>query len=137
MTGNKTVKQFAYSELAIYLRKKIRQMRPEKSQVEIAIEAGWDQSPNMLSMIANGSSRMPIERVPALARALDIHPSYLLRLTILQHSPELWSIIEEASGMVLTCNEEALLTHIRQMSRNSDPAPSPQLLSALRELLEK
>lgn len=137
MQNKTSAKQFAYTDLAVYLRKKIRELRSQKSQIQIAVEAGWAQSPNMLSMVVNGASKMPIERVPALAKALEVDTAHLLRLTILQHDPDLWSTIEQACGMVLTRNEENLLTHIRRMSRHADPSPSPLLLNSLRETLER
>jgi len=137
MSRISSVKPFAYTELAVYLRKRIRELRSRKSQIQIAVEAGWAQSPNMLSMIANGASKMPIERVPALAKALGADTAHLLRLALLQHDKELWNTIERACGMVLTRNEESLLTHIRRMSRHADPSPTPKLLAALREVLER
>lgn len=39
-------------------------------------------SQNMLSMLKSGSSKLPLDRVASLARALDCDPAYLLRLTL-------------------------------------------------------
>ena len=137
MKKSQNLKPFAYTELAVFLRKRIRALRRLKTQTEIAVEAGWTNSRNMLAMITSGASKLPIDRVPALARALNVDPAFLLRLAILQHDRELWSIIEQATGKVLSKNEEELIEHIRSMSRASDFHPSSQLLDAIREVLEK
>lgn len=60
-----------------FLKRRVLEQRPAKSQAKIAPESGFS-SVNMLAMIKSGASRMPLDRVPALARALDIDPALLL-----------------------------------------------------------
>ena len=38
----------------------------------------------MLSMLKNRSTKLPLDRVPSLARVLECDPAYLLRLTLEQ-----------------------------------------------------
>ena len=59
------------------------ELKPKKSQLEIASEAGF-ANPNMVAMIKNGSTKLALDRVPSMARALDCDPAYLLRLTLEQ-----------------------------------------------------
>ena len=50
---------------------KFLELRPKKTQRKIAAETGF-ASVNMLAMIKAGNSRLPLDRVPALAKALDV-----------------------------------------------------------------
>jgi DNA-binding Xre family transcriptional regulator len=52
-----------------------------KTQTEIARSCGF-HNPNMLSMIKNGKTRLPLKRIPALCRELDIRPEELLLLAM-------------------------------------------------------
>ncbi|OYX07428.1 MAG: hypothetical protein B7Z15_15790, partial [Rhizobiales bacterium 32-66-8] len=61
---------FAATRLTAFLDKRIIELRPTKTQAEIANEAGFI-NPNTVSIIKTGGARLPIDRVPALAKALD------------------------------------------------------------------
>jgi len=76
-------KPYADTPLAKYIEKRVMELKPRKSQIEIAVEAEF-VSVNMLSMLKGGSSKLPLDRVPSLARALECDPAYLLRLTLEQ-----------------------------------------------------
>ena len=62
---------YAASRLTSFIRKRILELRPRKNQVEIAVEAGFVNT-NMLLMIKSGKTKLPLDRVPALAKALDV-----------------------------------------------------------------
>src|SRR5690554_5309731 len=74
---------YANTRLVTFLEKRILELRPKKNQGEIATEAGFIHT-NMLAMIKNGSSKLPLDRVPALARALDTDPRHLFKLALEQ-----------------------------------------------------
>jgi len=61
-------KPFADTRLAKFIEKRVMELKPRKSQIEIAVEAGF-VSVNMLPMLKGGSSKLPLDRVPSLARA--------------------------------------------------------------------
>ena len=50
-----------------------------KTQAEIASEAGFGNA-NIMTFLKNGKNKVPLDRVPALAKALEIDPAYLMRL---------------------------------------------------------
>ena len=66
-------KPYANTRLAKYLEKRILELKSTKSQAVIATEAGFPQ-PNMLSMLKSGTNKLPLDRVPGLAKALDCDP---------------------------------------------------------------
>ena len=90
-----------------------------KTQADIAREVGYDK-PNMIAMWRNGSAKVPLDKVPAAAKALGIDPAFLFRLAIAQYWPELGETIAQVFGTVLTKNETALIQKIRAMMKDED-----------------
>jgi transcriptional regulator with XRE-family HTH domain len=78
--------------VAQYLTEQIE--RSGKTQLEIAHECGFTNA-NVITMIKQGKSKLPLTRVDALAKALDVDVVYLLSLTMREYEPELWKIIEQ------------------------------------------
>ena len=114
-------KPFSDTRLPAYLAKRILELRPTKTQAEIASQAGFVYV-NMLAMIKSGTTRLPIDRVPALANALEVDPAYLLLLALEQMigSTEAQAIMAILSTAV-TRNEMAWVEAIREASGMSDP----------------
>ncbi|MCV0394362.1 MAG: XRE family transcriptional regulator [Rhizobiaceae bacterium] len=132
--NSQRTKPYAETQLATFVKRRVLELRPRKSQIEIAAEVGW-RSLNLLSMIGSGSSKLPVDRVPKLAAALEVDRVYLLRLALDQHDSLLWEIIEEACGLALSENEKKIIQLYRDISENRDPAPTAKLVRALREVL--
>jgi len=95
-----------------------------KSQTEIANEVGYDK-PNMISMIKIGATRVPLEKIPALAKALEVDAALLFRLALEQYWPGLDHTIFEIFGTVLTKNEREIIEAIRSCSDGADPELTP------------
>ncbi|WP_332460270.1 DUF927 domain-containing protein [Pseudophaeobacter flagellatus] len=72
-----------HTRLAKYVERRVLELKPTKSQSQIASEAGFP-NPNMVTMIKNGTSKLALDRVPSMARALRCDPAYLMRLTLEQ-----------------------------------------------------
>jgi hypothetical protein len=60
---------FADSAVAKYIDKKIDELKGVKTQREIAAEIDYDK-PNMISMFKRGEARVPLDKIPLLAKAL-------------------------------------------------------------------
>jgi len=85
----------------------------EKSQKDIAAEIGYDK-PNVLSMIKQGQTKLPVNKVGPLAKALGIDPVHLLRLVMNEYMPETWKAIEMVAGQSLvSAGEKKLLDELR------------------------
>jgi transcriptional regulator with XRE-family HTH domain len=113
----------------------------EKSQKQIAHEIGYDR-PNVITMIKQGSTKLPINKVGLLARALNVDPVYLLRLVMMEYHPDTWTTIDEIIGtQIVTKQELALLKFIRKATGGvelelSRPKASDKLTTILKELAE-
>lgn len=125
-------KPHADTRLAKFVEKRVLELRSRKSQIVIATEAGF-VNPNMVSMIRSGASKLALDRVPALAAALECDPKHLFRMAVEQT----WGstsarAIDEIYNTIVTRNEVAWLEEIRDASGGTDPALTQRLRSALR-----
>lgn len=128
---------FADTTLPPYLEKRILELRPIKNQAEIAAQAGF-KSLNMLALIKSGAARLPLDRVPALAAALDIDPARLFQLALEQWAGSSAArAISAIFGTVVTANEVGWLEVIREASDNSDPTITTRARSAVRAIFGK
>lgn len=125
----------ADTPLCRFLNKQITAISGVKSQREIAAEAGYDK-PNILSMIKNGDTKLPLDKVPALAKALGVDPKHLFRLTIEQHHPEVARVAHEIFGNVVTDNEMALVRMFREVTDDVDPKPALTLLDLMENAIK-
>lgn len=127
-------KPYAETQLAKYIDKRVMELRPKKLQNEIAVEAGF-VSVNMLSMVKAGSTKLPLDRVPNLARALECDPAYLLRLALEQVAGgTAANAIIEIMGTPVTSNELGWLNEIREASCHSDPRMTARGRAAIRAI---
>lgn len=85
MTLRRPGRPHADSRLAKYVATRVLQLKPRKSQAEIASEAGFPNA-NFISMIKNGTSKLALDRVPALAKALECDAALLFRMALEQLS---------------------------------------------------
>jgi hypothetical protein len=134
--ANTLGKPHAKTRLVKYLTKRILELKPRKTQLEIASEAGFNAT-NMMTMIKTGSAKLPLDRVPALARALDTDPSYLFMLAVEQHDPTLARVVKDIFGTVVTQNEVAWLEEIREASNHTDPTLTAKARKAIRGIFGK
>lgn len=104
--------------VAEFITNKVRESG--KTQREIAIEAGFP-SPNIITMFKTGDTKVPLERVGPLAKALEVDTAYLLRLVMTEYAPDTWDAIERTlSGVVPTANEVELIRAHRSMNGGRD-----------------
>lgn len=125
------------TDLAAFITHRIAELRPRKSQVEIASEAGY-VNPNMLSMLKSGTTKLALDRAVDLARALETDSARLFQMALLQSGRETTrAVVEEVFGTVVTRNEVGWLEAIREASDNTDPTLTTRARSALRGIFGK
>jgi transcriptional regulator with XRE-family HTH domain len=125
------------TKLAKYVERRVLELKSTKSQLQIANEAGFP-NPNMVSLIKNGSSKLALDRVPSMARALECDPAYLLRLTLEQQEGSTASqALIEIFGTPVTTNELGWLEVIREASGNSDPRVTTRSQATIRAIFGK
>ncbi len=79
---------------------------------EVAERAGFSK-PNVISMMLSGDMKVPLERIPALARALNVEEGELLAVVLQEDFPEVWEIICNNFVGMLTREEDDILRTFR------------------------
>ena len=116
-----TKKPHEGTRLVKYVERRVLELKSKKSQLQIANEAGFP-NPNMVTMIKNGSSKLALDRVPSMSRALECDPAYVMRLALDQAVGDTAAqAIIEIFGTPVTANELGWIEAIREASDNSDP----------------
>ncbi len=124
------------SRLAQHVAARIQALSGIKSQKEIAREAGFP-NPNILSMIKSGDAKLALDRVPALAKALDTDERHLFLLAFQQPGNETaLAALERIIGTVLTKNELSWIEELRDASGRADPPLTARARKTLRGLFE-
>ena len=128
---------YAGTRLANFIEMRVLALRPRKSQIETATEAGY-VNPNMLAMIKNGLTKLPLDRVPSVAKALECDPKLLFKMALEQLGGAPTAHAVEASfGTIVTRNEVVWLEEIRDASGHSDPNLTARSRTAVRALFGK
>lgn len=131
-------KPFAHTRLATYVAKQIDALKPFKSRAQIAQEVGYDR-PNVVSMIKTGDLRMPLDKVPAFAKALGVDVALLMRLAIEQHWGEDTAneFVRRMFSLALTDDEMAIVKGLRVVDEGATPELSDEQLGRIRRLLRE
>jgi len=136
MLNNRHCQPYAGSALARYLAKRIYELSGVRTQREIALAAGFAR-PNIISMFKTGETKVPLDRIAPLARALDADPAHLFQLALVDQWPELAQVIDDIYGKQMASTNEAdlFLTKWRAATGNMDPTPNGRIDSAVDAML--
>lgn len=116
---------------------RVRDLSHRKTQAEIAAEAGFTNA-NMMSLLKSGKNKVPLDRVPSLAKALEMDPALLMRLALDQAvGVTAAKAITDIFGSPVTENERGWLTELRDVSDNTDPRLTARSRAALRGIFGK
>ena len=83
-----------------------------KTQREIARDAGFGRA-NVISMMKKGDTKVPVERIPALARACGVDPARFLEIAMEEYHSQMWQALRGHLGEVLSPAEQELLALFR------------------------
>ncbi|MDH2328857.1 XRE family transcriptional regulator [Cereibacter sp. SYSU M97828] len=127
-------KTYANTDLARYLERRVLELKPKKTQGEIAVRAGFT-AVNMMSMIKSGATKLPLDRAPDLADALECDRAYLMLLALDQAvGKTAAAAIAEVFGTPVTTNEQQWLEELREVSSKTDPRMTVRLRAAFRAI---
>lgn len=81
-------------------------------QKDIAEKVGFDK-PNMITMIKQGKTRLPLDKIGPMAKALEVDPVQLLKLCMEEYHPNTWKAIAPFLESAMTSDERRLLNALR------------------------
>ena len=77
----------------------------DKTQRQVATECGLENA-NVITMFKQGNTKLPLNRIGPLAKALEVDPAHLLRLAMREYLPDTWDSIENAMQSTLMTARE-------------------------------
>ena len=84
----------------------------------------------------HGDTKVPFEKIPALAKALNVDPSHLMRLAIEQYFTKLLDVIKRIFSNIVSEKYSMLITAVIETSHNNDQTLAPSQLDAVTALLK-
>ncbi len=90
-----------------FLQQRFDLIKNHTNQRDIAKKLGY-QRPNIISMWKRGETKVPLDKIPALAEALGVDPAKLFRLAMLQYWPAASDTVNKVFGGVVTEEETEL-----------------------------
>lgn len=84
-----------------------------KKQLEIAEQAGFEK-PNIITMIKQGKTKLPLEKIGRFAKAIEVDPIHLFKLCMQEYQPDTWIEIQKMfSQPILSINEIEIVETVR------------------------
>lgn len=105
----------------------------DKSQRQIAADMGYER-PNLITMFKQGSTKVPIEKIPALAKSLDVDPADLLRRAMLEYMPEALRVIQQTLGLTVTEHEFEIIEAVRSAGGRPNRKATKEQLAAMKKI---
>lgn len=82
------------------------------TQREIAKQTGF-KNPNILSMLKTGGTKVPLDRIPALARVLNLDAQEFLIMAIAEYHSGIHQVLVDVLGLPLSETEREILSQLR------------------------
>lgn len=98
------------SQVALFIASRIE--ATDQLQKDIATKCGFEK-PNMITMVKQGRTRLPIGKVGPMAKALETDPFQLLKMCLEEYHPETWEAIAPFMKQAVTQDELRLLNALR------------------------
>ncbi len=81
------------------------------SRDEISKKIGF-KSPNIVTMIKKGDTKLPVNRIPRIAQVFNIDPAELFKQVMLEYEPEKYDAIIKCVGDAITKKERKVLNSL-------------------------
>ena len=91
-----------------------------KSQLKISNEAGFEK-PNIMTMMKQGKTRIPLAKIGKIAEALGVDPVHLYSMCMNEYEPENWALIKGFLKRPLITNNEMEIIELIRKANPDDP----------------
>lgn len=125
----------AHSKLAQFLDKRLDELKGTTTLLEIARKMGYPRG-HIVSMFRADQAKVPMDKIPALAEALNVDVGHLMRLGLEQYWPDKMDVITKVFSRIVTENEFELIQEIRERTKDADPKVTVRDLRHLPEFGE-
>jgi transcriptional regulator with XRE-family HTH domain len=109
----------------------------QKTQAEICDALGYPNR-NVITLFKQGKTKLPINKVRAMAIVLGLDPANLLRMVMNEYMPDAWRVIEEVVGdRLVTRSQQEFERLALEETGNADlDFSDPKFNAAMRQVLK-
>ncbi len=134
--SQKRTPPFAHSRMVQFLAKHLDSVYPGVDQTDIARALGYTQ-PNIISMFKTGRTRVPLEKIPDLAKVIKVDPVFLMRLALEQYWPGKLSVLACMFANLVSDNERDLVNMCRDALGDVDYRFPKEALDEIKGVLQR
>lgn len=91
-----------------------------KSQTQIAEEVGFEK-PNVITMIKQGKTKVPLNKIGSMAKALEVDPVFFFRMVMNEYMPDLMDMIGAITNQPIITSNEMDFIHVIRSSKVVNP----------------
>ncbi len=91
-----------------------------KAQTQIAEEVGFDK-PNVITMIKQGKTKVPLTKIGSMAKALEVDPVFFFKMVMNEYNPDLLDVITSITSQPIITNNEMDFIRVIRSSKVSNP----------------
>ena len=121
------------SKTAEYIR--VEMEHSTLTQKEVADYVGF-KTPNIITMIKQGSTKLAIDKIPKFAKVLKIDPARLLKMAYKEYDEAKWEAITEIMGEPVTKTERAVLALLARIAPSTEVESPMEIKSYLAKIEE-
>lgn len=121
MNSRESQTPFGNTKMTNFLAASFAALPPSRTMARIASEIGL-LSAGTVRLFVEGKARLPIDKVPALAKAIGADPALLFSLAVDQYWPDQSEFLRQVLGLGVSANEFALISELRKLTNHNDPA---------------
>jgi hypothetical protein len=125
---------YACTRMSIFLDRHIDGLSGVVSQRDIASALGYPNS-NIISMFKKGGSKVPLIKIPALAKAIRVDASFLMRLGLEQYWSGKMDVLNQMFDRLVTKNEQALVDRCRNAVGDCDYSIPQEALDQIEAII--
>lgn len=104
-----------------------------RTQRAIAEALGYEK-PNIITMFKHGDTRVPLDKVPLLADALEVDRVELINMWLKEYEPAMLDVVQHNLGFMLSRSEKAWIVNMREIFNGAPPPWDERSEGALRPL---
>ena len=91
-----------------------------KAQTQVAEEVGFDK-PNVITMIKQGKTKVPLNKIGSMAKALEVDPVFFFKLVMTEYMPDLMDVIASITNQPIITNNELEFIQVIRSAKVVNP----------------
>lgn len=112
-----------------------------KMQAEVAKDCGFNK-PNIITMIKQGKTKLPLDKVGLMARSMNVDSFTLLKLAMEEYNPGAWAVVEQAiqeqgHSLVMSEHEQAVVAAMRSHKRGLSKEDVKKIVAFVNDVKNK